>query len=126
MQPLYKLPCYETVLKLVGKKYEELLKYMKKLLKNAKFVSVTTDGWTSMNKTFLGYTVSYLDENLKRHTFVPACRRHIGKKNFIKMCQKINQILEEFEILEKTITVTTDGSSEYSKALLKNDIGKSY
>ena len=37
-----------------------------------------------------------------------------------------NQILKEFEILEKTIAVTTDGGSEYSKALLKNDIGKSY
>ena len=46
--------------------------------------------------------------------------------NFLKVGQKINQILEEFEILEKTIAVTTDGGSEYSKALLKNDIGKSY
>ena len=116
MQPLYKLPCYETVLRLVGKKYDEMMKCLKKLLKNAEFVSVTTDGWTSTNKTFLGYTVSYLDENLKRHTFVLACRRHIGKKNFQKVGQKINQILEEFEIHEKTVAVTTDGGSEYAKA----------
>ena len=116
LSPDMNVPCYETIRKLIGKEYESMIEKLRSALKSAKYVAVSTDGWTAVNKTYLGYTVTYLDVELKRHTWVLACRRHIGRKNFLKVGKKISSILEEFQISEKTVAVTTDGGSEYAKA----------
>ena len=121
LQPSAEIPCYKTVVKKIGDSHSEMMTQLKDtILSELKYVAMSTDGWTAINKSYLGYTVTWLDENLQRKIFVIACRRYKQRKTAENVKAHMLEIMCEFEINNKTVGVTTDGASEYKKAF-KNE-----
>ena len=51
--PSYKPICYRNVLSIIQNDYEKMMDYIKKLLAQAEYVCVSTDGWSFSCKSFL-------------------------------------------------------------------------
>lgn len=75
--------------------------------------SLTADIWTSSinREAFLGLTVHYIDSNWCLHNFlldiIPFKISHSG----MNIAKEIMRVLEEFNITEKIIALTTDNAS---------------
>ena len=116
VQPMRKIPCYQTVMKAIDQDFIKMVESLKKTLSKVDYVSITTDGWTAVNKSFLGYTVSWLNGDLQRKGAVLACRRFVGSHTYDMLANHINQVLMDYDIQNKTVGVTTDGATNYGKA----------
>lgn len=80
-------------------------------------VCVTCDVWSSMAQAYLGMTLHYIDDNLKRHSFVIAFRELLGKQTNDVLAREIMNIFDDFQIDVKKVTnVVTDGGSAFCKA----------
>jgi hypothetical protein len=74
--------------------------------------SLTADMWTSINnESFLGLTIHYVDSNWCLRNFlldiIPFTTNHSG----INIAQEILRVLDEFQISDKIIALTTDNES---------------
>jgi len=74
--------------------------------------SLTADIWTSINQdAYLGITIHYIDSNWNLRNFlldiIPFTTRHTGEN----IANEIITILNEFNILDKVIALTTDNES---------------
>ena len=54
LKPDLQMPNYETIKKLMAKKYDEMVKNLKKILSDIDYVAISTDGWKSVNRAYLG------------------------------------------------------------------------
>jgi hypothetical protein len=68
--------------------------------------------WTSLNNdAFLGLTIHYVDNEWNLRNFlldiIPFTNRHTGKN----IASAIKSVLIEFNLLEKTLALTTDNES---------------
>jgi hypothetical protein len=76
-------------------------------------VSFTADMWTSTlsSEAYLGLTIHYVDENWVLRRFlldiIPFKTRHTG----VNMASAINDVLCEFNLVDKTLALTTDNES---------------
>ena len=75
-------------------------------------VSLTSDMWTaSNNDAFLSLTIHFVDNNWVLKNFlldiIPFSIRHTG----INMATAIMNVLQEFDLAEKTLALTTDNAS---------------
>jgi hypothetical protein len=74
--------------------------------------SLTADMWTSMNReAYLGITIHYINSNWHLCNFlldiIPFTTRHTGKN----IAQEIVHILDEFNVSDKILALTTDNGS---------------
>ena len=83
------------------------------------YISITTDGWKGANHAYLGYTASWLNDDLEREHAAIALRRIIGRQTFDVLGKHIMDILAEFEIQNKTAGCTTDSASNYKKSFIQ-------
>ena len=116
LQPNTQIPSYQTVMKTIDEKFEKMMNSIKECLENVDYVAFSTDGWSSVNKSFLGYTITWLNEDLERVIVVVACERFIGRHTYDQVGAHILKTLNKFGILSRTVGGTTDGAGEYSKA----------
>ena len=75
-------------------------------------LSLTADMWTSLNNdAFLGLTIHYINSEWNLCNFlldiIPFTDRHTGKN----IASAIKSVLIEFNLLEKTLALTTDNES---------------
>src|SRR5436190_1166777 len=57
------------------KQKEEYVESLKNKLLTISYVCTTADIWSANNKSYMGVTCHYLDDRLKRHSTVLACKR---------------------------------------------------
>jgi hypothetical protein len=74
--------------------------------------SLTADMWSSMNReAFLGLTIHYVDSEWHLRNFlldiIPFSISHSG----VNIAQEIMRVLNEFNIFDKVIALTTDNES---------------
>lgn len=91
---------------------------MIEIIKQLEFVCTTADIWSSFNKSFMGMTLHYIDdESLKRVSKLLALRRFTGKHMYVTVANSINTIHKDYELDAKKITDTvTDSASNFDKA----------
>ena len=114
--PDLNLPCYRTVVKLVDEQYQDSIQRLLKMIEDVDYVTMSTDGWSAVRKTFLGYTISWINKDYRRVGFALCCRRFKGSKTFDRVAHHIFNVMIEFLITSKCVGITTDGGSEYGKA----------
>ena len=119
VQPKRDIPCYRTNVKTIKQQHGILMSNIKKEISKAEYVAASTDGWSAMKKSFLGYTCTWLGEDLERHVAVIACRRFIGRQTYATLTPHMCEILEEFSIQNKCNGFTTDSASNYQKAFVE-------
>jgi hypothetical protein len=85
----------------------------------------TTDIWSSLkNEAFIGITIHYITEEWKLKHFTLEITQITGSHTGAAICDLINNLLEEFNLKEKILSITTDNGSNMVKAcqLLKDDL----
>lgn len=86
------------------------------LKEDAKWICTTADGWTSRRRAFIGITVHWLNQNLKRRSACLAVRRVVGTCDYDVIAKLLESVYEEFDILDKVIATITDNGSNFVKA----------
>ncbi|GES96811.1 zinc finger BED domain-containing protein RICESLEEPER 2-like [Rhizophagus clarus] len=110
----YQIPDEKTVKTLVVDYFKEKRKNIQEDLNAIPGkLSLTADIWTSTcnNDAFLGLTIHYIDNNWNLKNFlldiISFTTRHTGNN----IANAIKSVLTEFNLLEKTLALTTDNES---------------
>ena len=120
VQPKREQPCYKTISKTIDERFVSMISTVKNMISKAQYVAATTDEWSAVKKSFLGYTCTWLDDNFERIVAGIACRRFIGSKTYATLTPHMCQILEEFSIHDKCQGITTDSATNYEKVIQTN------
>lgn len=84
---------------------------VKQKLSKVKIFNFTTDCWTSVqNFSYISLTSHFLDENFSLSSIVLAIRHIVGGHSSNNMCEKIKEIMNEFEVEQKSKFITTDNA----------------
>uniref|UniRef100_A0A673N975 BED-type domain-containing protein n=1 Tax=Sinocyclocheilus rhinocerous TaxID=307959 RepID=A0A673N975_9TELE len=97
-------------------KIEEAAEGMKKsvteAMRGVEYICTTTDCWSSRRRSFIGMTAHWIDpDNLHRCSAALACRQLKGSHTFDVLAAAIHDIHSEFEIHEKVVCITDNGSN---------------
>ncbi|XP_057662252.1 E3 SUMO-protein ligase ZBED1-like [Diorhabda carinulata] len=119
----YKLPSGNTLSqKLIPNLYNETRRVIEAILKQAKFISCTTDCWTSI-PLYRPY-MPFCRRNYQLLSVCLGCYEMDDNHTAENLCNNINLILNEWSIEEKANTsFTTDYRSNVLKAMGYGDMG---
>lgn len=82
-----------------------------------KFLCSTADIWSSKQRSFMGVTLHWLDDNLKRVSVAIACQRFPGVHNYKAIAEILDAIYSKYGIKnEQIIATVTDNGSNFVKA----------
>lgn len=86
-------------------------------LKKQSYLCCTADIWSHRNKSYLGVSAHYLDDDLVRKSYILAFKKLTKRHTFDYLAELLNGILNEYEIpIEKITHFVTDGGSNFCKA----------
>ncbi|KAL1469770.1 hypothetical protein MTO96_024856 [Rhipicephalus appendiculatus] len=86
-------------------------------LEKASTVCCTADCWTASNRSFLGVTVHFIDEqSLERRSAELVCQRLSGRHTYDVIATALHAVFVEYKILHKICVVITDNGSNFVKA----------
>lgn len=111
------IPCRQTVSNEITSLYYKWKNDLKTSFKTIKYVCQTADVWSTRTRSFMGITVHWIDEKLKRKSELLTCRRFPGAHNFDRIAKMIYEINKEFGLRRNQIVATvTDNGSNFVKA----------
>lgn len=68
-------------------------------------------------RSYLGMTIHWLNsKTLERHSAGIACRRLHGRHTYDVLAETIENILSQYQILDKTLHCITDNATNFPKA----------
>ena len=80
-------------------------------------VCTTTDAWSANNRSFLGVTVHWINQDtLRICSGALACRRLVGRHTHDILAEMLEDVHREFNIKDKVRITTTDNGSNFVKA----------
>lgn len=85
-------------------------------LENATDVCTTADMWTAHRRSYLGMTVHWKGDDLKRRSACLAICRVKDRHTFDVIAKVINDVHKEFNIIDKVNVMITDSGSNFLKA----------
>ncbi|KAG1924762.1 zinc finger BED domain-containing protein, partial [Pimephales promelas] len=86
-------------------------------LRNVEFVSTTTDCWSVRQRSYIGFTAHWIDnETLERKSAALACKRLRGHHTFDVLASALDDIHSQYHIRDKIVRTTTDSGSNFLKA----------
>ena len=87
-------------------------------LDSAKWVSLTTDMWSSCTNTpFMDITAHFLSHDLNLQSCLLACKRFHNEHSGENICKEMDQILRSFGLRGKEVSCTTDNAKNEIKAI---------
>jgi len=112
------VPDRRTINKELVNKYNCYVNYLTEKISKQKYICLTTDIWSSLNKSYLGMTMHYIEENTyQRFSYAIACRRIEGSHNYINIAKCISEILTSYKInVTKVSHTVTDNATNFGKA----------
>lgn len=106
-----------SVVRQIEQTYKTECYKIKESLRKSKFVCSTADIWSAKRRSFMGTTVHYIDDDLKRHSFGLACRRFAGTHSYDRIAELLEDINLSFELdSTKIVSTITDNGSNFVKA----------
>jgi len=106
------------MLKELKLKYLSYSSMLTKLISEHNFICTTADIWSCNNKSYLGMTCHFINENTyNRSSYVLGCRRIKGSHTYDNIAEIINEITKSYKINNSKISYTvTDNASNFGKA----------
>lgn len=99
LEPGFTVPSRTTVTKMVRQRHEKSKKELIGKLKDAKAVSITTDGWTSKAvMSFVTYTVHFINPSWDLDSFVLETSQFEGSHTADNLATEVKAIVEKFAI----------------------------
>ncbi|XP_029341256.1 uncharacterized protein LOC115033211 [Acyrthosiphon pisum] len=97
--------------------YNDMTASLKDELSQVNFVCITADCWSVFHRSYMGFTVHWLNQTtLERTSKGLACRRMYGKHTYDNIAEMIDKVLSEFNIQNKTSLIVTDNAANFVKA----------
>ncbi|KAF0716715.1 Uncharacterized protein FWK35_00031341 [Aphis craccivora] len=97
--------------------YNDMTTSLKDELSQVNFVCITADCWSVFHRSYMGFTVHWLNQTtLERTSKGLACRRMYGKHTYDNIAEMIDKVLSEFNIQNKTSLIVTDNAANFVKA----------
>ncbi|XP_060872601.1 uncharacterized protein LOC132946572 [Metopolophium dirhodum] len=91
---------------------------LSELVKKHLYICITADIWTANNKSFMGMTCHFIDNEsyASRHSYVLGCRRMKGTHGFLNIAKVITEIMETYNLNNSKIThIVTDNATNFGK-----------
>lgn len=121
LNPGYNLPFIKTLstsylLTLYNKTYD---KVKSDILANGKFVSITTDGWTSVqNDSYIAYTTYLIDNDCTRiRSYLLSCFKYPYTHTGEHLKTELLRVLKEWGLENRVEACTTDNAQNITKAI---------
>lgn len=116
-----------TLGRLLDKEHVNMKSTLIDLLAKQNYICTTTDAWSSNNRSFLGVSIHWIDEeSLQIRSGAVACRRIVGRHTYDVLAEMLDHVHREFNIHKKLTLTTTDNGSNFIKAFsVFSDVQKS-
>lgn len=108
------IPDRRTLTKILETWYNEYVCSTKTDISTLNFMCTTTDIWSSLNKSYLGMTLHYIDStNLLRVSKPLACKRVQGSHTYLNIDKTMNSVHKTYgiDVYKVPFTVTDNGSN---------------
>lgn len=117
--PSYSLPSRKTLSNsLLPSVHNELFGKVKSELAKAKAISLTSDGWTSVNNvSFYALTAHFIDQNTKLKCYLLECSEFEDNHTAQNIAAWIETVLQKFEINYKITAIVTDNAANIKAAV---------
>jgi hypothetical protein len=103
---------------LIPARYEEVHKELQDDLKTVDFVALTTDTWTSLkNRAYITITAHYTDSDVKLQSKKLVTLHLTERHTANNLATHLEDVAIEFGIVDKVVTVTTDGGANVKAAV---------
>lgn len=97
--------------------YDEHEASLKLIISQQKWICLTADIWSCKNRSFLGVSVHFMDNDLKRQSYVISCKDFPAPHNYETITESFQLIYSKFGInSESVIATVTDNASNFVKA----------
>lgn len=120
-EPNYKIPSRKAISLLIEKQYIDIKKCLEDKLSRHDItkISITTDCWTSLNtESFITITCHFIDlRQWSMESAVLATRSMEETHTAIHLKEKIEAILNEYNLSEKTFTCVHDNAANINLAI---------
>lgn len=120
LNPNYTLPNRHSISKeYIPASYEKCMNEMKALvLKEAEYVCLTTDCWTSRNnESFMAITIHFVDSNFLLKSVLISCSSFNESHTSINLSEQIKKSIEEWNLEGKIELAVSDNASNIKNAL---------
>ncbi|XP_065197184.1 zinc finger BED domain-containing protein 4-like [Sycon ciliatum] len=109
MEPSFNVPSRTHIASVVKRKHSDGKEEVKAMMKSARRVAVTTDGWTSKAvRSYSTFTAHFLDDNWDLQSVVLATRPLDDRHTAVNIAAQLKEIVEEFGISEKVVAIVHD------------------
>lgn len=119
LNPNYALPSRKTVSNvLLPQLYTKLSGTVKQLLSTAEHLSVTSDGWTSINnQSFQSLTVHFINDKNELTSLLLGCCHSEERHTAEMLSTNIRQELTKWEVSQKVCAAVTDNAANITAAI---------
>lgn len=120
LNPGYDLPSRKSLsTSLLSVLYNETYdKVMSDIAANGNFVSITTDGWTSIkNEGYIAVTTHFIDNNCELKSYLLSCFMYSESHTSDNLKNELLRVIKEWGLENKVSACTSDNASNISKAI---------
>ncbi len=117
LQPQRSLMTRKTFMSRMEAEYQNMQLKLQNEFATIQFLCTTADLWSNHNKSFLGVTAHWIDEDtLTRKSAALACCRLKGRHTYDVLAEALDGIHSKFGIRQKVSLTVTDNGSNFVKA----------
>lgn len=80
------------------------------------WVCTTADIWSANNKSYMGVTCHFIDENYQRKSYMLSCKRIMFAHIHSVIANALYEIHKEFNLKSKVVGTITDNAANFAKA----------
>lgn len=107
----YHLPSRDTITKKIDKLYDVEKSKLLDELKQAEFVSLTGDFWSSIsNRSYLGVTAHWIDSNWEYRNSTLQVKHVTEKHNAGNCTEEFEDVVREWGLEDKVVAICTDNA----------------
>lgn len=90
---------------------------LQSIINKQMWICLTADIWSCKNRSFLGVSVHYMDNDLRRKSYVISCKYFPAPHNYKTITESFQLLYSKFGIKSKSVVATvTDNGSNFVKA----------
>lgn len=119
VNPGYSLPSRKTISsRLIPELYEKCVEEVREHLRNIKFVTIATNGWTLSNsECYISITAHFIDDECKFQSYLLDCFKYEEKHTAENLATEINNILSDWDLIQRVNAVVSDDAANITDAI---------
>ncbi|KAJ8910378.1 hypothetical protein NQ315_012825 [Exocentrus adspersus] len=123
LESQYQPPSRNTIVNsLLEEKYDSAKNKLKLLLKQAQYIALTTDGWTSTsNEGYLAVTAHFISNEWQYFSCLLSCFSYSESHTSQNLSDQLKLVVAEWEISDKVQVVITDNAANIVAAVRQSN-----